>query len=444
MGLITETGSAEDVPCLCRSILNCGSVDEPMKFCPDCWVTRALRDGICTPLLVTAIGAGASRVQVVGSCMTVLGGTYALLILRRELVANEEPVSSGTNEHRSPMAADDDPLRLVLLAARNLTGAHYAALIRFDPEDSSTTYWAQDGDRPVSATPAHIRMALQGRKLQAGGKPMMLPIPTRDDTASTLLVLYGSADAGGGNERLLRTLADLAGALLDGSQRAQRTNATSIRAERAMLAAELHDGLAQVLGALSQRLKLATWLLTRNNDFAAGSAHLSKAVELSERAHRELRVSLGELRLPGSGGDLREDLREYLDDFRRQTGFTCDLQVPEHPRPIPPGVGLHILRIVQEAMVNAQKHSGGTAVSVKWTYRDTVHTFTIVDNGSGLPRQPTRGGYGVTIMGERASRIHGTLTMNSRPGSGCRVILTVPDVAEGGLVCEADPCVAGR
>lgn len=89
-----------------------------------------------------------------------------------------------------------------------------------------------------------------------------------------------------------------------------------------------------------------------------------------------------------------------------------------------------LLRIGQEAVLNAVRHSGGSSVTMRLHYDEDLVTLSIADNGrgfdSGVPAQGTGDHYGLVTMRERAQQAGGRLNISSTPGAGTTVTASVP------------------
>jgi signal transduction histidine kinase len=96
------------------------------------------------------------------------------------------------------------------------------------------------------------------------------------------------------------------------------------------------------------------------------------------------------------------------------------------PRPLPPEVADHLLRIGQEALTNALRHAQATQVGVTLSFAGAELRLCVTDDGEGfevetpLPKE----GFGLTGMQERAGLIGAQLTVASQPGAGTQVELT--------------------
>jgi len=92
------------------------------------------------------------------------------------------------------------------------------------------------------------------------------------------------------------------------------------------------------------------------------------------------------------------------------------------PRP----VGEDLLRIVQQAVDNALQHARANSVHIEIAFNEKEVRLQIKDDGKGFDIQKTRRGVGLTGMRERTKEIGGKFTLNSKPGKGTRVEVTVP------------------
>jgi signal transduction histidine kinase len=96
---------------------------------------------------------------------------------------------------------------------------------------------------------------------------------------------------------------------------------------------------------------------------------------------------------------------------------------------LPIDVELAMFRVAQEAVSNARRHGAATHVTVSLDRRPGLANLAIVDDGSGFPRQirPEIGqGLGLPGMRERAEQLGGELTIESKPGLGTRIALSIP------------------
>ena len=203
----------------------------------------------------------------------------------------------------------------------------------------------------------------------------------------------------------------------------------SIVRERAAIAYELHDSLAQTLASLRlQADMLADSLAGRG---AAGvPAELARIRATVDSANIELRELIAGFRAPVNGRDLRAALEEMTARHTARSGLTVHLQIDGELPELPAGPQLQVVRIVGEALANACAHSGGNLARVLVRSEATSVRVLIEDDGAGfsMPRCDAAPGehIGLSVMRERARWLGGSLDIESEPGEGTRVSLAFP------------------
>lgn len=171
--------------------------------------------------------------------------------------------------------------------------------------------------------------------------------------------------------------------------------------ERQRLAREIHDGVAQELASLGYLV----------DDLAATSANelqRARLINLRSEISRvvsELRLSIFDLRSEiGTSGGLGSALSEYVRAVGSRSGLTVHLTLDESPTRLRSDVEAELLRIAQEAITNARKHSAGGNLWVDCRVRPPSAQIVVQDDGGGLgDARPDS--YGLMIMRERAERV---------------------------------------
>jgi two-component system nitrate/nitrite sensor histidine kinase NarX len=204
----------------------------------------------------------------------------------------------------------------------------------------------------------------------------------------------------------------------------------AILAERERIARELHDSLAQVLGATHLRLRA----LAAGDDVGDAPSlapALDELADICEEGYRDARGAILDLR-ESSRADrgLLEGLRAYLDKYSRQCGIATSLETTmDDELALPPRSEIQIIRVIQEALTNVRKHSGAASAAVRVTQTNATVRFVVEDNGHGFDSAeapPDRDGFGLHSMRERMELIGGTLLTDSAAGRGTRVVAEVP------------------
>jgi signal transduction histidine kinase len=201
--------------------------------------------------------------------------------------------------------------------------------------------------------------------------------------------------------------------------------------ERGRIARELHDIVAHCVSVMVVQAGAAEELLDRSP--LEARAPLRSVQETGRQAVGELGRMLGLLRSSASDAPARapqpgmQELTELVAQVRR-AGLDADLVVAGHERSLPPGLELTIYRIVQEALTNTLKHSGGARAEVRVTYDDQGVRVLVRDDG----RAPHRGGVGHGLIGmrERVALYGGSLRAEPRSGGGFEVDASLPVAIE--------------
>ncbi|GLW98144.1 sensor histidine kinase [Microtetraspora sp. NBRC 16547] len=197
--------------------------------------------------------------------------------------------------------------------------------------------------------------------------------------------------------------------------------------ERQRMAAEIHDTLAQGLTGIITQLQAAQ----RTEDWRR---HVDNAVQLARESLAEARRSVHAVG-PGQleAAPLHEALRDVVTQWGELNGVRADFTATGTVRPMHPEVEETLLRTAQEALSNAAKHAGASRVGLTLSYMEDVVTLDVRDDGVGFDPERVRdgGGFGLTSMRKRVSRLTGTLEIESEPGAGTAISASVPAVARG-------------
>ncbi|MEO8561636.1 MAG: sensor histidine kinase [bacterium] len=195
--------------------------------------------------------------------------------------------------------------------------------------------------------------------------------------------------------------------------------------ERARVARELHDSTAQILAAIMLQLGVAA----RESSSPALDARIATLRELAAEALEEVR-SLSHMMHPRVLDDL--GLAAALEWIARQTRDkeTFDVEViAEEGAPIPAPLASVLYRVAQEALRNAARHASATRVEIFLRRLPGKATLEVTDDGRGFNvrgAEERRPGMGLFSMRERVGLVNGTLTVESTPGRGTRVVAMVP------------------
>ncbi len=227
---------------------------------------------------------------------------------------------------------------------------------------------------------------------------------------------------------LLETLASHLAAAIESLRAGALERETAVAQERGLLARELHDSIAQGLAFLKIQVSLLRGALQRGDavQIERTVAELDTGVNESLSDVREL---LMHFRTRTNTEDIAPALRTTLQKFEHQTGLITHLQIDGDGLPLAADVQVQVLHVVQEALSNVRKHAGAREVwvEVRQTPRWRVE---VRDDGLGFDAGGPAGDethVGLRIMSERAQRIGATVQVDSVPGSGTCVVLTLPE-----------------
>jgi signal transduction histidine kinase len=190
--------------------------------------------------------------------------------------------------------------------------------------------------------------------------------------------------------------------------------------ERTRIAREIHDVLAHSLGALSIQIQAARSVLTDRGDIDQATALLTAAQRMAAEGLTETRRAVHALRadtLP-----LEQELAQVTDAYAQKYGVAARFSTGGAARPVPPDATIALLRVAQEGLVNAAKHSAGQPVTVRLDYRDgdvrldVRNALPPAGSGARPAVQTANMGYGLTGMRERLRILNGTLEADRSDG----------------------------
>jgi signal transduction histidine kinase len=315
--------------------------------------------------------------------------------------------------------ADGEPERVRLAAA---VPSH-----RLDAEGSASERWG-------------VR-ALDDLRSVASGRDLVLPLIFK---GATIGVLELHSSPGGpfaaDDARLLQPFVDVAAVAIENARLFEQAGLSATLAERNRLARELHDTIAQGLTAVTMQLEAAQRGFDR--DASRTRARVLRAHELARDTLQDVRRSVWTLAAPLVDG---QALHASLDDLTQQ--FVARTGVPatyEHSGP-PPRMGhaaaTQVLRIVQEALTNVEKHANAGEVRVESALENGELRVWVRDDGLGfasggepsaiIPQQ-NGSGFGLISLRERARLAGGTLEVESAPGAGTQVTVVIPIAEQTG------------
>lgn len=211
------------------------------------------------------------------------------------------------------------------------------------------------------------------------------------------------------------------------ARRQSEAEFAAILSERGRIAREIHDTLAQGLGAISLHLDMM-------KDHVPGGSkagtHLLEASEITRDCLSEARQSIWNMRSQAiEENGLDGALAGVFDQLTDIDGLEGDFEVTGEPFRLPPIVENNLLRIGQEAIANAVKHASAKRIDVRLFYSPQLVTIRVKDDGRGFDPDGTCGSdthFGLLGLRERAHEIGATIRFESKPGHGAEVTLDYP------------------
>ncbi|WP_298908898.1 AAA family ATPase [uncultured Nostoc sp.] len=211
----------------------------------------------------------------------------------------------------------------------------------------------------------------------------------------------------------------------------KRAEHTSILEERNRMAREIHDTLAQSFTGILLQVGAATQVLA--DDPEATQVHLEMIEELARAGLAGARRSVSALR-PRllEEGNLESALHRIVAQMRATTDTILIYETQGTAYSLPTEMENNLLRIGQEALTNAIKYASAGEIRVELVYNQTQCILQIKDDGRGfgVGSIPLSGGFGLLGMSERAERINAQLLIQSQPGQGTEIIVTINRVGE--------------
>jgi len=231
-----------------------------------------------------------------------------------------------------------------------------------------------------------------------------------------------------GDLRLLYTLGDLLSIAIERARLYARSVEYGAVEERNRLAREIHDTLAQGLAGISLQLETAEALLEAQADLQRVRRTISQALALARANLEEARRSVLDLRpAPLEGRDLPQALKELLSTLPNPGHVKIDLNIVGEQRQLPARLETGLFRIAQEGLTNVLRHAQAKTAHLNLTYSPDRIQLNIEDDGEGFdPQDIPPGRFGLVGLNERAHMLGGNLILESSPGGGTRVEVTIP------------------
>ena len=268
-----------------------------------------------------------------------------------------------------------------------------------------------------------------GPLLKYTGGAWQVAVPVKNSSTVLGVLVAGSDDPTTKADRALALCKALAVQLALGIQNVnlmRRQMEVAADAERARIAHEIHDGVAQIMYALNLGLENCARLAQRGEHSKLNES-LTNLVPLSRQTLLEIRHYIYDLTPLLSGGDNFEDLlKKQVGEFEAISQISTCAEIRGEIRyaPIPVRAGMY--RILHEALSNVLKHSMASEVRVILTADSGNIRMSVKDNGDGFRSDDVVAGYGIKNMRVRAEELGGTFEVVGTEGAGTDVQVRLP------------------
>lgn len=264
---------------------------------------------------------------------------------------------------------------------------------------------------------------------------LAVPIPSKPPFRGNLYLcdkLDGQSFDTNDEETLARFAASAAIAI-DNAEMHRRSGELAVAEERLRLAHEMHDGLAQVLAYVNTKAQAVQGYL-RNGRVQEADSQLDQLASAAREVYSDVREGIVGLRLAANPDlDFGAAISSFVEKWETETGIDAEFSSEGAPI-LTPGAELQLLRMTQEALANARKHSRANRVKVSLRQLPSGLELTVADDGAGFdPTVPARGEFphfGLLIIRERAESIGATVELQTAPGQGTRWTFRLPVLSE--------------
>lgn len=341
-------------------------------------------------------------------------------------------------------------LKDALETEEQVAGAHRTPEQRKYLENSVTQFWeavdrmfalARDGKEGEAH--AQIRVSLQARQAALSTAVARLLVENNESeqqavqriegiydrvqrqvywflTGALVTIVLTSLYLIRSNRRVFARLAALSEQRSELAQTLIATQESTLR----HISRELHDEFGQLMTAMGSMLARAANHTPEGSPLRAELREVSVIAQDALDNVRSLSQALHPALLDEAG--LEGTLDWYLQTLERQTGLVIAYEKSGAPFPVDGGRGIHVYRVLQEALNNVVRHSGVEKARVRLRFQADALDLEVEDHGKGFDIQHALRGIGVVAMRERAQLLGGTIDFVRPPEGGTRVLLKVP------------------
>jgi len=371
-----------------------------------------------------------------------------LAVAMRDMVSGDEPypLTAWSAQFQRIRTDLDDAVRLEAgFSAASRTPEQSAFLT-----SSFTQFWdavdrvfalAKDGkdkeareqiqlslqERQAALTTAVARLLVQNseNEEQAGQRIVQIYDRVQREVyvflAATLLaILLSSLSIMRWNRKLFARLAEISERRSELAQKLISTQESTLR----YISRELHDEFGQILTAIGSMLRRAGTHAPEGSTLRADLQEVLETVQTTLESVRSLSQALHPVMLDEAG--LESTLDWYIPTVERQTGIAISYEKQGEPFHVDGAAGVHVYRVLQEALNNVARHSGARQAWVRLRFLRDALELEVEDHGTGFQERPSKRGIGLVAMRERSELMGGHIIFSRPPEGGTLVHLAVP------------------
>jgi len=238
------------------------------------------------------------------------------------------------------------------------------------------------------------------------------------------------------NRRLFARLAEISERRSELAQKLIATQESTLR----YISRELHDEFGQILTAIGSMLRRAGTHAPEGSSLRADLQEVLQTVQTTLESVRSLSQALHPVMLEEAG--LESTLDWYIPTVERQTGIAISYKKVGEPFPVESSAGVHVYRIVQEALNNIARHSNAREAWVRLRFMSQALEVDVEDHGIGFTERPSKRGIGLVAMRERSELMGGQIVF-SRPAEGGTLVRLVVPREKAEAYGKEDHSVAG-
>lgn len=269
----------------------------------------------------------------------------------------------------------------------------------------------------------HNLQATRMNKLPNGQQILRLPLADAEKRYGMLVVNLPADQDVRWQVPLLEALSRHIGVTLASERRSEQHRRVSLLEERAVIARELHDSLAQSLAYMKIQVSRLRTALKHPEEGAEVTEALEELRDGLNSSYYELRELLSTFRLRMEEADLGMALQQTTHEFAERSNLPIVLELNLGATNLSPNEEIHLLQIVREALANVLKHAQASHAWVRLNQIAGKLRLQIEDDGIGIQKTAARHHYGMAIMEERARALHGVIEYLPRTGGGACVQL---------------------